>query len=408
VQIVAIETLQLAQWPELIWLEIATDTGLVGLGETARSAEAVAGYIHGTAAPLLLGQDATRIERIGHTLRRGLTALVGFSGTGAEMRGASAIDLALWDLLGQAAGLPLYRLLGGLAHERMRVYNTCNGYRPGWRRRAGDPGEGYWRLLPAGRPEGPYEDLEGFINRADELAASLIEEGIGALKIYPFNAAAEASGGVHLSREDLRAALVPFEKIRRAHGDGIEILVDFHGLWDLPVAKEIARALADFRPFWLEDPIKMDSPEALGEYARATPFRVCASETIATRWGFRPFLERAGLGVVMVDMGWCGGLSEAKKIAAMAEMHALPVAPHDATGPVNLMAGLHFVLSCPNGLLLEIVRSYLAGFYREIATSLPRIEQGFALPPEGSGLGLRLKPELRGRADARVRRSALG
>ena len=405
-RITAIETIQVEEWPHLIWVRVHTDAGPVGLGETSYHTEAVAGYIHQVAAPYLVGRDPTRIDLHHRTLAKSLTALVAYRGSAAEIRAIAALDIALWDILGQIAGLPIHTLLGGLSRDAIRVYNTCNGYRPGWKRRPGDPGEGYWRLLPAGRPEGPYEDLEGFINRPEELAHSLLAEGIDALKIYPFNAAAEANDGLHISAAELRTALDPIRRIRAAVGDRIDVMIDFHSLWNLPQARRIARALEEFEPYWLEDPVKMDNVDVLADYAASTRLTVCGSETLGTRADFREVIERRAVGIAMFDAAWVGGISEARKIAAMAETHHLPVAPHDATGPVTLIAGNHVVMNAPNGLVQEIVRSYYTTWYRDIVTDLPRIEGGMMRPLDGPGLGTRLQDDMLRRADARIRRSA--
>jgi galactonate dehydratase len=406
-RVTAIDTVRCAAWPHLIWTRVHTDAGLVGLGETCFHTDAVAGYVHQVAAPYLLGKDPLRIDLHGRTLLKSLMALVAFQGSGAEVRAISALDVALWDLLGQAANMPVHQLLGGLSRDAIRVYNTCNGYRPGWKRGPGDPGEGYWRLLPAGRPEGPYEDLEGFINRPEELAASLLAEGIDAMKIYPFNAAAEASGGLHISADDLRTALEPFRRIRRAHGDSIDVMVDFHSLWNLPQAKRLARALEEFAPYWLEDPVKMDNIDVLADYAASTPLTVCGSETLGTRAEFRAVIERRAVGIVMFDVGWVGGISEARKIAAHAETHHLPVAPHDATGPIALVAGNHVVMNAPNGLIQEIVRSFYSSWYRDIVTELPAIARGMMTPLTGPGLGTQLQPDFLRREDVEIRTSGL-
>jgi L-alanine-DL-glutamate epimerase-like enolase superfamily enzyme len=403
-RIAAIETVQVDEWPHLIWVRVHTDAGPVGLGETSYHTEAVAGYIHQVAAPYLLGRDPGRIDLHHRTLAKSLMALVGYRGSGAEIRAISALDIALWDILGQVAGLPIHGLLGGLSRDDIGVYNTCNAYRPGWKRGPGDPGAGYWRALPAGRPEGPYEDLDGFLNRPEELAASLLAEGIGAMKIYPFNAAAEANAGLHISAAELRAALEPVRRIRAAVGDRIDVMIDFHSLWNLPQAKRIARALEEFEPYWLEDPVKMDNMDVLADYAAATRLTVCGSETLGTRADFREAIERRAVGIAMFDVAWVGGISEARKIAAMAETHHLPVAPHDATGPVTLIAGNHVVMNAPNGLVQEIVRSYYASWYRDIVTELPPLAGGRMRPLTGPGLGTRLQDGLLKRRDARIRR----
>ena len=402
-RITGVDTIQAESIPHLIWVRVHTDAGPVGLGETSYHTEAVAGYVHQVAAPYLLGKDPTRIDQHSRALLKSRLAAVGFQGSGAEVRGASAVDIALWDILGQLAGMPIHGLLGGLCRDSIRIYNTCNGYRPGWKRGPADPGEGYWRLLPAGRPEGPYEDLEGFINRADELAESLLAEGIGAMKIYPFNEAAEASGGLDISASALNRALEPFRRVRARLGDRIEMMVDFHSLWNLPQARRIARALEEFAPTWLEDPVKMDNVDVLADYAASTHLTVCGSETLGTRADFRAVIERRAVGIVMFDAAWVGGISECRKIATLAETHHLPVTPHDATGPVALIAGNHVVMNAPNGLIQEIVRSFYSSWYRDIVTELPPIEHGIMRPLTSPGLGTQLRAEFLKRPDIRVR-----
>jgi L-alanine-DL-glutamate epimerase-like enolase superfamily enzyme len=399
-KITAIETIQVREYPNLLWVQVETDAGLTGLGETFRGADAVAGQIHGLTAPYLLGRDPLQIERHSHALVNGM---LGFASTGAELRAASAIDIALWDILGQASGLPLYQLLGGLSRESVRVYNTCAGYT--YNNRAARKRE--IASGDAARPEGPYDDQVAFVHAADELAHSLLEEGYGAMKIWPFDVFAEASGGLFISAADLALGLEPFEKIRRAVGDRIEIMCEFHSMWNLPTAKRIAHALEPLRPFWSEDPIRMNNVAALRDYAAATTIPVCASETMGPMSAFRDLLEAQATSVVMLDLGWCGGLSEARKIAALAAAYQRPIAPHDCTGPVVLAASLHLSLHAPNTLYQEVVRAFLSGYYRELVTELPVVKAGQAYPMTGAGLGTKLQPSVRLREDAIIRRSAL-
>ena len=399
-RITAVDTIALGEFPNLLWVEVHTDAGLVGLGETFYGAAAVAAHVHETAAPYLLGKDPLQIDK--HN-RHFLNHYLGFKSVGAEMRAASAIDIALWDIFGQLTGQPICQLLGGKSRERVRAYNTCAGYR--YVRAQPEQLVTNWGLPAAGRKERPYEDLDAFLHHADDLAESLLSEGYTGMKIWPFDPYAEASGGTHISASDLKTALAPFEKIRTRVGDKIDIHVEFHSLWNLPMAIRLAEALEPFRPYWFEDPIKMDNLDALADYARRTRVWVTASETLGTRWAFRELFEKQAVSVAMLDIGWTGGLSEAKKIAAMAEAYQLPVAPHDCTGPVMLTAAVHLSLNATNTLVQEVVRAFYHDWYGEIVTALPPLKDGFITAPDGPGLGTKLQPRLRERADAVVRRS---
>jgi L-alanine-DL-glutamate epimerase-like enolase superfamily enzyme len=384
VKITGIETVRAAEHPNCLWVEVHTDQGLKGLGETFFGARAVEAYLHETVAPKLLGEDPRRIDHIS----KSLAGYLGFASTGAEMRGNSAVDIALWDLLGKLTGQPVAQLLGGFTREDIRTYNTCAGN--SYMRQGGQQVNNYG-LADANRE---YADLEAFLTDAGALAEDLLSEGITAMKIWPFDVAAEKSGGLYISKEDLKTALRPFEKIRERVGDRIDVMVEFHSMWQLGPAIEIARALAPFGTFWHEDPIKMDSLGDLKRYAEASTAPLCASETLATRWAFRDLLATDSAGVVMLDLSWCGGLSEAKKIATMAEAWHLPIAPHDCTGPVVLAASTHLSLNAPNALVQESVRAFYRTWYRDIVTQVPPVSNGRITVPEGAGLGLELAPDL--------------
>ena len=397
-KITEVRTIVVEEYPNLTWVEVVTDEGLRGLGETFFGPDAVTAYIHETAAPYLVGKDPLQIERhwkelYGYYLR--------FGGSGAETRGASAIDMALWDILGQAAGLPLYELLGGRTRKSIRAYNTCGGY--GYARKPikGAIDNRDWSNT-ADAP-GPYEDLDAFLHRADELALSLIDEGFTAMKIWPFDDYAVSSDGATISNADVDRGLEPFRKIRDAVGMKIDVALEMHSRWTLTAAKRIARAVEPFEPMWFEDPLRIDNFDALAEFARATRIPTIASELIAGKANFRALLEKHAVGYVMFDFGWVGGITEARKIAAMADAHHLPVAAHDCTGPVNLAVGVHFAVSQPNAMLQEVVRAYYSTWYGDLVTVLPRLEAGELLPIEGAGIGLSLQPGIAERADADVR-----
>lgn len=390
----ALETIRLGEFPNILWVRVHTDEGLVGLGETFMGAEAVEAYLHEWVAPRLLGQDPLAIE----ARARDLTGYLGWRGSGVETRGNSAVDIALWDLFGQAAGMPLYTALGGASRDSIRIYNTCAGYQ--YIRSNANQTSSNWGL---DRQQGPYEDLQGFLHRADELAESLLEEGITAMKIWPFDVAAERSHGHYISAGELDAALEPFRKIRGAVGSRMDVMVEFHSLWRLPMARRIARALQEFDTFWHEDPIRIDSLDLLVQYAGDCKAMVCASETLSYKWGFKDYLQTGVAGVAMLDLSWCGGLTEARKIAAMADAWQLPVAPHDCTGPVVWTASTHLSLHAPNALVQESVRAFYSGWYRELVTELPRVEQGHISLNGKPGLGIALLPDLPKRPDAIVR-----
>ena len=388
-KITRLETIRIAEFPQLLWLHIHTDEGLVGLGETFFSATAVEAYLHDDVAPQLIGRDALAIDAIA----RDLVGYVGFRSTGVEVRSASAVDIALWDLFGKAAGQPIVQMLGGWTRDRIRTYNTCAGAQ--YMRRAETQSSLNWGLAKQGASHiTGFDDLNDFLTRAGELAESLLAEGITAMKIWPFDIAAEKTKGQYISNDDLKSALEPFRRIRQRVGGKMDIMVEFHSMWQLLPAMTIAKALRTFGTFWHEDPIKMDSLASLKRYAEVSPAPICASETLATRWAFRDLLQTDAAGVIMLDLSWCGGLSEARKIAAMAEAWHLPVAPHDCTGPVVFTASTHLSLNAPNALLQESVRAFYKGWYPDVMTSVPKVENGFVTVPEGPGLGCELLPDI--------------
>lgn len=395
----AVETVRLDDFPNLLFVEVHTDEGVTGLGETFLGAWAVEAYIHESVAPYLLGRDPLQLEA--HS--RALLGYLGYASTGVEMRGNSAIDIALWDVFGKVTGQPISQLLGGASRDAIRVYNTCAGYT--YVRAHPEQSVRNWGLPVAGEAGGPYEDLEAFLHSAGELALSLREQGIDGMKVWPFDPFAEETNGQYISSRDLEIALEPFRKIRDAVGSAMDVMVEFHSLWNLPTAKRIAEALSEFEPFWLEDPIRANNLDALEELARATNAPLALSETLATRWGYRELLER-GIGeIVVIDIAWCGGFTEARKIAAMADTYQLPVVPHDCTGPVNLVAGTHLAVSAPNALLQEVVRAHYTSWYGELVTELPTLDGGFIAPPRAPGLGTQLADDLRGSAGVHVRAS---
>ncbi len=395
-KVTALETIYVDEFPNLLWVQVHTDQGLIGLGETYFGADTVEAHIHEFIAPYLLGQNPLQIER--HAQR--MTGYAGRGGSGAEMRGTSAVEIALWDVWGQSANQPIYQLLGGASRDSVRVYNTCAGYQ-------------YVRKAPAqttanfglDSKAGPYEDLEGFLHRADDVAQSLLEMNINAMKIWPFDFAAEASGGTYISNQDLKKALEPFEKIRNAVGDKMEIMAELHSLWNVPTARRIAQALEEFDLTWIEDPVRMDDPSQAAAICDTVQTPIAGGELLGQRFQFKQLIEQARMGVVIMDLVWGGGLSEGRKVASLCDSHGIPFAAHDCTGPVALTASTHLALHAPNMFIQEVVRAFYYGWYSELVTELPPIENGFIKAPAGPGLGIALNPDIAKRKDARTRRS---
>lgn len=389
----AITTLRVDEFPNLLYVLIRDSDGAQGLGETFFGPRAVEAYIHETAAPILLGRDPFQIEDI----TRSLTGYLGFTGGGVENRGNSALDIGLWDLMGKLSGRPIHELLGGKVRDTARVYNTCAGYE--YVRESVGQVTDNWGLPADDQSVRPYEDLHGFLTRADEVAVSLLDMGITAMKIWPFDVYAESNEGNYITNAQIDAGLEPFRKIRSAVGSAMDIMVEFHGLWNYPSALRICSALEDFQPFWYEDPIRSDGVESLTTLANKVQTPVTLSETLAGATTFRRMLASEAPGIAMLDVGWVGGITEARRIATIADTFQRPVAPHDCTGPVVLTASTHLSVSLPNAMIQETVRAFYTTWYLDLVTEIPTIADGRIVPPAGPGLGLELKPEVLGRAD---------
>jgi L-alanine-DL-glutamate epimerase-like enolase superfamily enzyme len=413
-KITALETIHLPEYPSILFVAVHTDEGLIGYSDTCYMPDAVAGFIHGFAAPMLLGHDALAIELHWRRLYEVIAHIVG---KGAELRGLSALDCCLWDLFGQAVKMPVWQVLGGAVRDRIRTYNTCGG--PGYGR-AAKGGAGYGT---EGDGSAPFEDLIGFMERPGELAEELLAEGITGMKLWPFDYVAHfpggwknwksfrgmfdpairSLGGHDITAEDLNRGLEPFRRIRQAVGDRMEIMLEGHGLWSLPAAQKIARAMEELRPAWLEDLMRADDIDALAELRDSTTCPILASEYLATRYEYKPLLEKQAADIVMIDPTWAGGITECKKVCAMAETYKRPVAMHDCTGPFTLYAGIHLALNAPSAVYQESVRAYLRVNYPELVTQLPKIEAGHILAPTAPGIGTALLPDVRKRDGATVR-----
>jgi L-alanine-DL-glutamate epimerase-like enolase superfamily enzyme len=420
-KITAIETVRCAWYPRPVWVQVKTDEGIVGLGETTGGPGAVEEVIHSTFAEVLVGADPLDVEGLQSALMRRTRV---WRTRDAAMRAVSAVDVALWDVAGQAKGEPVWRMLGGKARDSIRVYNTCASAAYAVRRT-----EGAGRLSqpvgehtspspqpsPAGRGSGAtraqkgptarapvsfmqsvvpvHDDLQWFLTDAGGLAESLLADGFTAMKIWPFDQFADANGGHYISGEQVQQGLEPFRRIRDRVGDRMEVAAEVHGAWSLAAATRIVDALNEFDLMWVEDPVGAQDVEALAQIARISRNPVAASESLATRQAYVELFDRGLVRVCMLDVCWVGGLTEARAIASMAQSARVPLTPHDCTGPVNLMAGLHLAIHAPNALVQETVRSFNAEVYPRVVDRLPRIEGGVAYAPEAPGLGMALMRE---------------
>ena len=391
-----IDTIRIEEFPNLLFVEIKTDEGIVGLGETFYGPLSSEAHIHEIIAPYLIGKNPLNIEK--H--QKNLIGYTGFVGSSAERRGASAIDIALWDLWGKATSQPLYSLLGGKVRDKIRVYNTCAG--PNYIRKLPIQGTNNFGITDE---QGKYEDLKAFLESPAELAHSLLDMDITAMKIWPFDFAAEESKGQYISSSEMKKALLPFEKIREAVGDKIDIMAELHSLWNKPQAIKICNELEQFNLMWIEDPVFMDHLSSLSDLCKATSAPIAVGETRGGRADYRSLLELNGLAQVIMDISWGGGISEANKVSSMAEIWHIPVAFHDCTGPVTLTASTHLALSNSNCHIQEIVRAFYFGWYENLVTDLPIINKGYIDVPEGYGLGLSLQQDIYKRSDVHIKSS---
>lgn len=376
-KITRIDTIRLKEHPRLLWVLVHTDEGYVGLGETYDKAGPAETAIHEMCADLLLGQNPLDIERL-WTLQFQAANYHGYAG--AEMRAISAVDIALWDIAGQVFGQPVYRLLGGSFRESVPVYNTCVSFRE-------------------------VRDREAFLKEPERLAQDLLQAGVRAMKIWPFDELSAESFGQRVDRQAVQQALGVVRRIREAVGERMDVAIEGHARWNLTSALQLAYELEPFNPMWVEELTIPDNVDVLVELRRRVRIPIAGSERLFTRFGFRQVIERLAVDVVNPDITWVGGFTEMKKVAALAEMYGLPVSPHNCGGPVSMVANIHFSRAIPNFYILESVRAFYRTYYPEVADPPPAVQDGCASMAEGPGLGVRLRPEVLERADVTVRSS---
>ncbi len=370
----AIESLQFATYPRLLIVRIHTSDGLIGIGETVDKIPGAVGALHGTIAPLVLGQNPLDIEG---NWRFVFDNLMYHGYSGAELRALSAVDMALWDILGQHYGAPLYRLLGGRVRDQVPTYNTCIG-------------------TPEVNDYRPWHDTDG---DAGQLAESLLADGISAMKIWPFDPFSERSQGQYISAADIEAGLRPVRRIREVVGHRMEIGIECHFRWNRSSAERIAHALEPYGVLFMEDPLPAVNPDEIKALSQSIRIPIVGSELLMTRWQVREWLEKHVSHYLMTDPVWNGGIGETRKIAAMAEAYGVPLILHNVAGPFCHAACLHLGANLPNLAFVESVRAFYKTYFPILSDYAPVVEDGRFALPEGPGLGVRLREDVLERSD---------
>ncbi len=370
-KITAIESLQWAEYPRLMTVRVHTDTGIIGLGETVDKIPGSKGALHGTIAPLVLGQDALDIEGVWRFVMDNIM-YHGFAG--AEVRALSALEIALWDIMGKHYNAPLYHLLGGRVRNAIPVYNTCVGF-------------------------GPNKDYETWHHDAGALAKSLIADGVNAMKIWPFDPYSEKSFGQYISLADIEDGLKPVRQIRDAVGNDMEIGIECHFRWNRASMERIARALEPYNILFIEDVMHAVYPDEIKALSQKTSIPVVGSELLMTRWQYREWLENHTSQILMTDPVWTGGISETRKIASLAETFGVPIVLHNIAGPICHAVAMHLSANIPNLFMCESVRAFYQNYFPVISGYAPSAKNGHMPIPEGPGLGVSLLPEMLERAD---------
>ena len=319
---------------EYVFIEVSTDEGITGWGEITgtfpvanRSVCAALRHV----SDLIEGDDPRLIEMIWNKIFRSFTYM---GSRGATTNIISAIDIALWDIRGKVLGLPISELFGGPVRDGVPIY--CH------------PQNG--------------SSIEEMVQHVK----AIVETGQKALKLDPFQPHHEEESNGYLtgklSAESENLGADRIAAIREAVGPDIEVMIDCHGRFDAPTAIRLAKALEPYNIWWFEEPVPVESTHALRQVRENVDVPICVGERLHTRWEFVPILENELADFIMPDVTWTGGISEIKKIATMAEAYYVPISPHDASGPVNVLAGAHAMASVPNHYRVETSRAKLNAY----------------------------------------------
>jgi galactonate dehydratase len=351
-----------------VFVKLTTDSGVSGIGEAycvPFEPHLVAKMIEDVFARYMAGQDPHDIETMwrrvyssGFTQHPDLT-LMGV---------LSALEMACWDIVGKEANQPVYKLLGGKVHERLRAYTY---------------------IYP--RP-GDQSDVYHDPDLAAERAAEYLAQGFTALKFDPAGPYT-AFDGRQLSLEALDLCERFARQLREAVGTKADLLFGTHGQMTAAGAIRLAKRLEPYDPLWLEEPVPPDAPEEMAKVARATSIPVATGERLTTKYDFARLLNAGAAAILQMNLGRVGGLLEAKKIAGMAEVYHAQIAPHLYCGPIVGAANIQIATCSPNFLILESIESW-GGFHSEILKTPIQFEEGHVIPPTAPGLGVELNEEV--------------
>jgi len=337
-----------------VFVKVYTDEGIDGVGEATLEykEKALLGAVEHI-KEYLVGKDPRQIERHFHDIYRDAY----WRGGAVLMSALSAVETALWDILGKSLGVPVYQLLGGRANDKVRIY--VNGWFPG-----------------AKKPE--------------EFAAAAkkaMERGVTALKWDPFGKAY-----LSLSNAELDNALECVAAVREAVGNKVDLLIEGHGRFDVPTGVRIAKELEQFRPMWFEEPVPPDNIEALKAVRDKSPVPISAGERLYTLKDYRPLFDMRAADYIQPDISHAGGIMELKKIAAVTDTYYIAFAPHNPSGPVANAATLQLAACCPNFNILEIMYSDVV-WRADVTDEALHYEDGFITIPDKPGLGIELNEE---------------
>src|SRR5712691_5714211 len=344
-------------------VEIETDSGIVGIGESGPGGGATAAVIEKDLAPLLVGDDPLLIEGLWQKM---FARTRQYGRRGLVMHAISGIDIALWDIAGKVAKLPVYRLLGA-SRDRVEAYASGGFYQEG--KSANDlagEAEGY-------RARG-FTGMKMKIVRNPSTQTHL-RQLVGDAEFC------EVEPGEDIAR---------VAAVRRALGPKAKLMVDVNCAWSPAFAIEMGRAMEPYGLYWIEEPVATDDIAGSAAVADALATPIAGYETEIGLYGFRELIERGAVDIVQPDIAWSGGFSECRRIAALAQAHHHMIAPHAFASAVTLVASLHFIASIPNGLVLEFDQNP-NGLRDDLLKEPIRIESdGMIKLPEGPGLGIEL------------------